>query len=320
MEIKNRYILLATGITIGVVMIIFAYQILDKDSIKNTTEKIHTEEPNNNKIIKLTEEEINEFGITVKTAQPGKIVMHTDLTGEIVPNPYNVAHIKPRYEGIVKNVYKKIGDDVKKGDKIATIESNESLVTYDVTSSIDGTILELHMTPGEMIGDDKHIVMIVDLNSVWAELNIYQKDIQNVKVGQKIQILTPNMINSFIGEIFYISPTVNEETRTAIARVKLGNRGGVWKPGMFVSAKLTTSIKNVPIAIENSSLQTFEDRSIIFVKNDEGFIPQVVKIGSINDELVEILSGLTKGQKYVSNGSFTLKSELLKGSFGGDDH
>ena len=89
---------------------------------------------------------------------------------------------------------------------------------------------------------------------------------------------------------------------------------------MFVSAKVIVSEKKMPIVIEKSALQTLEDKTVVFVKNGDEFTPQQVKTGLVNDVSVEITSGLQLGQQYVSKGSFTLKAEILKESFGGDEH
>ncbi len=334
MENKNKIIFLLVGILIGALVAIGGFTLFDnKSTTSNNTE---TERGNNHvdekekhgeengkehsEIIKISDKVRKEFGIEVSTAASGKIVVHKDLTGEIVPNPYNVAHIVPRFTGIVKDVYKKMGDNVKKGDKIATIESNESLVQYDVTSSIDGTIIELHMTPGELIGDDKHIVMVANLKNVWAELNVYQKDLGEVKVGQPVEITSPNTNSVFKGKLFYISPIVKEATRTALARVKLNNSKGIWKPGMFVSGKVFTSYKKVNVAVPPNAVQILEGQKVIFVEGKEGFRPQVVTLGLENSKLVEVLDGLHIGDKYVTKGAYTFKSEILKESFGGDEH
>jgi len=319
MEIKNRYILLAIGITIGIVITVFAYQIIDKDSNKNTPEKIHTEEPNNKKIIQLTDAEINELGIQLAKVGQKKLQMHTDLTGEIVPDPGKLAHIVPRFAGVVKTVYKDIGDKVKKDEVIAVIESNENLVSYKVKSSIEGVVLDLHMTPGELIGDDKHIVTVADLSSVWAELNVYQKDLNEIKLGQDAQIYFNDIENAVSGRIFYLSPTVDEHTRTATARVRLNNSSGYWKPGMFITGKVLTDYVEVNQAVTLNAIQNYEGEKVVFVKDGEGFRPQPVTIGKTNTNYAEVLTGLNSGQTYIAEGAFVIKSELLKESFGGDD-
>ncbi len=322
---KNNFVYLIVGVILGGVAVYLmlgtGLNLAENENIRvvaETHEDGHID--NHSEVINISDRVMKEFGIEVKKAGTGKLVVYRDLTGEIVPNPYKVAHIVPRFGGVVKAVYKKIGDKVKEGDKIAVIESNESLVQYDVISSIDGTILELHMTPGELIGDDKHIVMIANLNTVWAELNVYQQNLGEVKVGQTVEITSPHSKTVFKGELFYISPTVDEATRTAVARVKLDNSQGVWKPGMFVSGKVFTSLKTVEVAVPKNAVQLLDGQKVVFVKGDEGFHPQVVTLGMENGELVEILDGLHAGDIYVAKGAYTFKSEILKESFGGHGH
>ncbi len=323
---KNNIIYLLIGIVVGglAIFIFFGESATHHD--EDNTEGIehgheeegHGDEEGHSEAINISDEVMQEFGIELQSAGEGKIAVHKDLTGEIVPNPYNVAHIVPRFAGIVKDVYKKIGDSIKKGDKIATIESNESLVSYDVTSSIDGTILELHMTPGELIGDAQHIVMVADLTNVWAELNIYQQDLGTIKVGQNVSITSPHSKTVFKGKLFYISPVVDEATRTAVARVKLNNSRGTWKPGMFISGSVITNYKTVKIAVPVNAIQMLNSQKVVFVSRDEGFQPQVVTLGMENNKLIEVIDGLHAGDKYVAKGAYTFKSEILKESFGGD--
>jgi cobalt-zinc-cadmium efflux system membrane fusion protein len=271
-------------------------------------------------IVTLTDSEMSELGIVIEEVEPKKLKIHIDLTGEIVPNPDKVAHIVPRFAGIVKNVYKEIGDRVKKDEVIAVIESNESLVTYEVKSLINGVILELHMTPGELIGDDKHVVTIANLNSVWAELNVYQKDLNKIKVGQNAKVYFDEIKNAVDRKIFYLSPTVDEHTRTTTARVRLNNSSGYWKPGMFITAEVFTDFVNVDQAVTLNAIQNFEGRRVVFVKDGEGYRPQPITIGNTNTEYAEVLSGLNSGQTYIAEGAFVIKAELLKESFGGDEH
>ena len=327
---KNKYIFLIIGLAVGVVLTLAAVIFfgnsgedvyignqVDEHIKEARDEDRENEKHSEEELVTLTDAQINELGIRVDEVGPQKLQMHIDLTGEIVPNPDKLAHIIPRFTGVVKTVSKKIGDKVKKDEVIAVIESNESLVTYEVKSSIDGVVLDLHMTPGELIGDDKHIVTIADLSSVWAELNIYQKDLNKIKIGQNAQVYFDQIENAVNGKIFYISPTVEEHTRTATARVLLNNSSGYWKPGMFITAKVLTDIIKVDQAVTINAIQNFENQKVVFVKDGEGFKPQPVTIGKTDTKYAEVLSGLITGQKYISAGAFVIKSELLKESFGG---
>ena len=312
---KNKLIYLIVGIGIGVIFTLgFSNLLKSNESDGSIIEKQHEDKE---EIVSLNDEEIKELGIVLDKVGSKEIQMHTDLTGEVVPDPDQLAHIVPRFTGIVKSVYKKIGDNVKKGEVIAVIESNESLVTYNVESSIDGVVLNLHLTPGDLIGDDNHVVTIANLNSVWAELNVYQNDLQKIKIGQWVDIYVNKLEKSVKGKIFYISPTVDEHTRTATARVSLNNSRGYWKPGMFVNSRVSTNSVKVKKAVTLNSIQNYEGQKVVFVKMDDGFVPQPVTLGRTNSTYVEIVSGLSEGQTYIAEGAFVIKSELLKESFGG---
>ncbi len=319
---KSNLIYLTVGIVLGGLLV---FLIMNGSGTVNIDEPIvaksvkNSELKNQKEIVKISPEVIKEFGVVVAEAKPGKIELHLDLTGEVVPNPYKIAHIIPRFGGIVKKIYKKIGDNVKAGEVIATIESNESLVEYKVKSSIKGTILELHMTPGELIGDRIHAVKIADLNSVWAELNIYQKDLLKINIGEKVLVSSPGSNYKFEGRIFYVSPTVNEITRTSIARVNLGNVRGFWKPGLFITGRVQIKEIKVPVAVPKTAIATMDEQPVVFVQTDKGFIPQPVKTGYTNDKYVQIISGLKAGQKYVAENGFVIKSEIEKSTFADED-
>ncbi|HCY75091.1 MAG TPA: efflux transporter periplasmic adaptor subunit [Ignavibacteriales bacterium] len=279
----------------------------------------HHETEEHSEAIKISDEVMKEFGIEVKEAGPGVIKSHIDLTGEIIAEPSRISHIIPRFNGIVKEVYKTVGDKVSKGETLAIIESNESLAPYEVQSLIDGTIIEMHMTQGELIGNEAHAFTIADLNKVWANFNIYQKDLGKIKVGQRASVSVGSMDIEETGTISYVSPIVDEKTRTATARVILNNQTGKWLPGMFITANVYVSEKKYPVVVEKTALQTLEEQVVVFVKDEDGgFRPQAVKTGNENNDNIEILSGLNAGDQYVSKNSFILKAEILKESFGGD--
>lgn len=282
-----------------------------------------TEEKNEHEeeIVKLTQEEINEFGIEISTAGPGKLEQHVDLTGEIVIDPDRLAHIFPRFPGIVKEVRKKIGTPVKKGEVLAIIESNESLSPYEVKSLIEGEVIDMHLTRGEVIADGDHTFIIADLSKVWVNLSVYQKDLPDIQLGQKVYISAGPNTKEIEGKISYISPVVDEKTRTATARVVLNNSDGYWRPGLFVSGKVIIGDETVSVFVPKTALENFENRTVVFVKHKEGFEPQPVTIGRSNTKAVEIVAGLKPGQNYVSKGGFTLKAELQKEAFGeGHEH
>lgn len=309
---------------IAVLLLMFiAYGCGDnKANPNNDTNKteVQNKSKDHSETIKLSDEVLKELGVEIKEAGPGVIKNHIDLTGEIKAEPSRLSHIIPRYPGIVKDVYKTVGEKVKQSEVVAIIESNESLTHYEVQSLIDGTIIELHMAKGDLVGGEDLALTVANLDKVWAILNIYQRDLNKIKVGQKVSVTVGFQDEVEAGTISYVSPVVDEATRTATARVILNNASGKWRPGMFVNAKVIVGIQKAAVVIEKTALQTLDNKTVVFVKDNDGIKSMPVRVGKENDENVEIISGLKRGDKYVAKGSFTLKAEMLKESFGGDEH
>ncbi|MGB2979806.1 MAG: efflux RND transporter periplasmic adaptor subunit [Candidatus Zixiibacteriota bacterium] len=270
-------------------------------------------------VVHLSDAEMEEFGIEVDVAGPGKLHIEIVVPGEVAVNYDKLAHIAPRFPGVVTEVGKHIGDYVRRGEVLAVIESNEGLVPYEVKSFINGTVLEKHMTLGEVHSEDVAAFVIADLDTVWINLGIYQMHLPKVAVGQKVIISAGQGVPDAKGVVSYISPSVDEHTRTATARVVLPNRGGQWRPGLFVGGTITVEETEVAVLVPKSALQTMEGQTVVFVEAQKSFKAQPVEIGRTKDTSAEVLSGLMPGQKYVSKGGFVLKAELLKGAFG-DEH
>ncbi len=273
-----------------------------------------TEPEDHGEVVKLTQAELDEFGIKLSTAGSGTLKIEITVPGEVVVNNDRLAHVSPRFPGVVKKVNKRLGDRVEIGDVLAVIESNEGLVSYEIKSLLDGTVIEKHITIGEVRSDMTPVYVIADIDTVWVNLSIYQMHLSHVRIGQRVTVSSGQEFANAEGVISYLSPIIDEHTRTATARVVLPNLDRNWRPGLFVEGKIVANEESVSILVPKSSVQRFEGADVIFVNTPEGFVPSPVKVGRIDMLSVEILSGLTLGQEYVSQGGFTLKAELDKSS------
>lgn len=194
-----------------------------------------------------------------------------------------------------------------------------SYTRFEIVAPFEGTVIEKHISLGEVLKEDKEIFTIADLSTVWVNLSVYQKDLPFVRKGQPVVIELVHGIPDARGKISYIGPIVGEQTRTAVGRVVLPNKEGNLRPGLFVTGRITVSSIPVSLLVPKTSIQTVEEKPSVFVKTGEGFALQPVTVGRSNDTHVEITSGLTPGTQYVKSGAFTLKAQLSKGAFG-DGH
>lgn len=265
--------------------------------------------------IQLTAAQMTEFGIAIETAGPGEIKIVVELPGEVRPDQDQLAHLVPRFGGIVKAVKKRVGDSVKAGDVLAVIESSESLASYQLKSLIDGTVIAKHITRGEAVSPDSEAFVVADLGTVWVDLSIYQTDLDRVQVGQSVTISAGHKGPVATATISYVSPVVDEQTRTTLARMVLPNSEGVWRPGLFVTGTVTVEVFRAAVVVPRAAVQTVGEEAIVFVPDRDGLEPRRVTLGRGNRRRVEILAGLSAGDLFVARGSFTLKSELGKAGF-----
>lgn len=322
---KNiNYLFLLVGLAIGFG---FGFLTFAENSEEHADEITlsHSENEEDNQIegspkieaVNLSDEELKELNIQIDKVESGRIESRLTLTGEIAVDPLKVVHLRPRYAGVVKNIFVNLGDYVAKGDTVAIIESNESLVEFPLVAPANGTIISIHMSPGEVKGNNEHAIEIADLKYVWAVMTLYQKDIAKVKIGQAVRLYDELSGYEFNGRINFISPVIDEATRTTTVRIEIKNSTHNWNPGLFVNADLILGVDDAEMTVTKNALQTFSGVTVVFVKDKYGFRPQPVTVGKQDGSYAEILSGLHTGDVYAAEGAFTLKAELLKESFGG---
>lgn len=262
--------------------------------------------------VELTAEAAAGSGIEVATAGPAKLETRLRLNGLIAPNEDRLAHVLPRFAGIVKEARKRVGDRVEKGEVVAVVQSNQSLEPYDVRSEIAGTVIQKHVTPGEFVSEGDDLFTVADLGTVWVDLNVYRQDFARLAVGQPVLLDPGEGIAKAEARLAYISPFGAPNTQTMLARVVLPNPNGDWRPGLFVTAEVLVDQATVPLAVRASAIQTLRDWSVVFVQEGDVYEAQPVEVGRRDGEWVEVLSGLKPGQRYAARGSFVLKADVGK--------
>ncbi|HEY4352332.1 MAG TPA: efflux RND transporter periplasmic adaptor subunit, partial [Paraburkholderia sp.] len=247
--------------------------------------------------VKLSARQIEAAGIGLAQAGPAEIRSHLPLYGVIAPNAERMREVGARFPGVIVTVAKRVGDSVKQGDVLATVESNESLQTYDITAPLSGVITARQANPGEQTGD-RALFTVADLSTVWVELSLFPRDLPKVKAGQAVRVRSTDANLSADGKIVYVAPFGTSANQTLTARALLGNADRRWAPGLYVNAELIVGTASVPLAIASSALQTLDARNVVFVRGAEGFEPRPVQVGRDDGESTEVLAGLNAGDTY----------------------
>ena len=180
-----------------------------------------------------------------------------------------------------------------------------------------GTVTSRTVNSGEVIEANKELLRVTDLSSVWVVGQVYEKDLGKIHIGSGASITTdayPGRV--FRGQVSYVDPKVDLQTRTAQARIELANPGQQLKIGMYVNvafAALAGAGSTVPV-VPVAAVQNIGNRQVVFVvTSDPGvFAMRPVRLGPESNGYYPVLEGLNVGDRIVTEGSFMLRAEWLK--------
>ncbi|MBY0474091.1 MAG: efflux RND transporter periplasmic adaptor subunit [Nitrosomonas sp.] len=336
--------------------------------------------------VEISDDMLKSMGIELFTAGPATIKPKLRLPGEVIFNEHNIVRVVPRAPGMVTAVHGHHGQQVKKGDVLAVIDSpmladmrsqysvarkrltlakttykrekqlweekisaqqefllaeelwheaqialelaatkllalgvqpessflRTNIAKYEIRAPISGIIIAKSVALGEALSEDREIYTVADVSTVWTAVTVYPKDLNVIRVGQKVTVKATAYDIESEGSVTYISTLIGGQTRTATARVELDNNDGKWRPGMFVNAELVAEEIEVPVAVSVDAIQTFRDWSVVFGRYGQYFEARPLELGRSDGEMVEVLEGLTHGEQYAGGNSFALKAELGK--------
>lgn len=195
--------------------------------------------------------------------------------------------------------------------------ADRGLVRVPITAPIDGTLIEKHVAIGNQVTDSTALFRIANLDRVWVIASVFERNMGQVALGQTAKVtLAAYPGREFEGQVTWISDLVDEKTRTLKLRIEVDNKDRALRPGSFARVKLSTAPLHEVVAVPVDAVQRQKSESIVFVDEGNGlFKRREVAVGARSRETVEILFGLEPGERVVTNGAFTLKSELGKAGF-----
>ena len=261
----------------------------------------------------LTPERARNAGIETAVAGPAEIRTTLTLQGTIRPNAEREQDIRARYPGVVRDVTKRIGDTVKASEELLRVESNESLQTYPIRSPIPGRVIERRTNPGDAVDSSTVLLRVADLSTVWVEFALFARDLGQVRPGMSVRFRGAGAEEKGEARISYVAPAGQADSQSVVARAVVDNRDGRWVPGQFVTGEVVIADTKAPVAVVPTALQELRGRTVVFVENGKGFEARPVELGKRSRSAVQVLTGLSGGEKYASLNSYLIKADLLKG-------
>lgn len=218
--------------------------------------------------------------------------------------------------------------NVDNGQIRRVLKSRKPSPFAELKANTTGTVIAKSVNQGDYVNQGAVLMQIANLSTVWAMFQAYENDLPFIHVGERIQFTAEAIPGKvFIGTVSFVDPIIDDKSRTAGVRIVLANRGGLFKPEMLVSGYLSVSpgrYRNDLVVPKSAVLWTGK-RSVVYVKEPmkgmTAFSMRQVTLGPSLQNGYVVLSGLSRGEQIVVNGTFAVDaSAQLEGKPSMMDH
>jgi Cu(I)/Ag(I) efflux system membrane fusion protein len=196
-----------------------------------------------------------------------------------------------------------------------------------LTSPVDGVVVEKNIVQGARFEPGETVLRLADLSSVWLVAKVPAAQAANITVGQAARfesVALPG--DSFDGEVTFVQPVLDAQTRTVDVRIALPNPDGHLRPGLFGNVQLQDPSAQPVLTVPRSAVLDSGLRQIVLVQDGPGrFAPREVTLGRRGGDRVEVLEGLEAGEDVVVSANFLIDAEsnlqaALQSMTGHGDH
>jgi len=206
---------------------------------------------------------------------------------------------------------------------VLQMKDNGRFAQLEVRAPRTGVITALNVTEGKFVESSQSLYTIADTSNVWVWCDLYERDLgplhERLARGEKPQaaVRVTAFPDVFPGEVDLLDSTVNETTRTVKVRVQVRNEHGRLRPGMFAAVDIPLTEGKKVSLVPRQAVLSDEGQTFAFVHwRDDLWLRRDVRVGRTQGDMVEILSGLSAGDKVVAGGGFLFKSDILRAKMG----
>ncbi len=183
--------------------------------------------------------------------------------------------------------------------------------TIHIHAPIAGVITARDASIGQKAGPNDRLLEIVDLSKVWCEADIFEKDLVQIRLKQRVKLQVAAYPGEYFdGSIIFIGSTLHPVTKTVKVMVGIRNMDEKLKPGMFAQTGIVVGTKKDALVVPSKAVLDDEQLQVVFVKEPGGYHRHVVQTGILSPPFVEIVSGLEPGALIVTEGAYQLRSKM----------
>lgn len=180
-----------------------------------------------------------------------------------------------------------------------------------IYSNATGIVRKKNATVGEYFQEGQNFFELSDLSAVWIEMDVYESDSSLVEIGQKVEFTFSAIPGEkTVGEIDFVTPFLDAESRTLKVRATIKNLNGKLKPGMIADSTLMINYPGKPLVVPRSAIIDTGARKVVWVGiTGRAFQAKTIMTGFESNGYVEVKSGLMEGEEVVIEGNFLLDAQ-----------
>lgn len=268
--------------------------------------------------VKLNPEQKKSLQIQSVHASIQPLAQLLTLNGQIQLLPNAQADVSVRISGNIVSLDANLGDNVQKGQRLATIQSRlvgNPPPSVGVDAPIAGIIDARNVNLGQSVEPNTVLFHISNRDTLLILAKVYEEDLSKVTINQDVSINVLSYPEEvFVGKVILIEPNLDVRSRTVTVQISVANKDNRLKPGMFVRAHVILNKNAKALTIPNTALLEANGESFVFVEKGDTYERVLVTVGARDEKNTEITSGLAPGDEVITQGNRQLYTLWLSGS------
>lgn len=264
--------------------------------------------------IEVSEIAQRNLGLTVEEAELRTVETTLRSIGEITADPRLSGAVSSRIAGRVSAVFAQEGEHVAKGKTLVEVESlqlGDPPPRARYASPVSGIVTDRHVVVGDDVEPNRHLFEVADLSDVLAIGRVFEGQIGQVAVGQKVRVRVPSYpAEVFEGVLERLGGTLDPSSRSLAVYVRVKNAEGRLRPHMRATLTLVTGGSELALAIPKRAVLGEAGHFFAFVQDEqrpERFGRRALVLGVSDDRFVEVIEGLAPGERVVTDGNYSLQ-------------
>lgn len=247
------------------------------------------------------------------------ITEFVDHQGMIIAGDSAQSQVTARFPGTVRALMANVGDNVKAGQVLATVDSNLSLSAYSINAPRSGVVVTRAAQVGGGAAEGQVLFEIADLSQVWVDVHVFGAEAASLRPGDEIEVVDLYGGEPSVGRLQRILPGTAIASQSVVGRAVLENPASNWRPGAGVNVRITTASENADLVVPQSAVQSMDGRDAVFVRTGDTYTSHPVTLGKRDATHVQVLEGVAASDEVVVEQSYLIKADIEK-SAAGHDH